>query len=125
KYETYEDEVDRMLGNVLLNYKPLSWLSLNYRVGTDFYSDVRLEIAPGPKDAFDEFPLNSEGYIVDTRINSRIINSNFYAQVNKDISEKLSATLRVGHELMQEDRNSTELTGNAFVIPQFFHMSNT
>src|SRR5690606_36250078 len=84
-----------------------------------------LEIAPGPKDAFDEFPLNSEGYIVDTRINSRIINSNFYAQVNKDISEKLSATLRVGHELMQEDRNSTELTGNAFVIPQFFHMSNT
>jgi TonB-linked SusC/RagA family outer membrane protein len=124
KYETYEDDVDRILGNLFMSYKPTSWLSFNYRVGTDFYSDFREEIAPGPIDANDEFPLNTLGFLVHTQINSRIINSNFYAQLQKDISEKFSATLRLGHELMQEDRNSSEIRGDEFEIPRFFHMSN-
>ena len=125
KYSTYKDDVDRILGNLFLSYKPASWLSFNYRVGTDFYSDFREEIAPGPKDATDEFPLNSLGYLVHTRITSRIINSNFYAQLDKEFNEKFSATLRLGHELMQEDRNSSEIRGDEFEIPQFFHLSNT
>lgn len=125
KYEAYEDDVDRIIGNVFASYKPWSWMSLNYRVGTDNYTDFREETAPGPRDAFDEFPLNSLGYLEHTRISSRIINSNFYAQFNADITQKLSATLRLGHELMQEDRNSSVVTGTEFEIPQFFHLSNT
>ena len=125
KYERYEDDVDRILGNLFVSYKPWKWLSLNYRVGTDNYSDFREEIAPGPRDAFDEFPLNSLGYLEHTRINSRIINSNFYAQFNADLSQKLALTLRAGHELMQEERNSSRVTGTEFEIPQFFHLSNT
>lgn len=125
KYEKYVDDVDRILGNLFFTYKPWKWLSLNYRVGTDNYSDFREEIAPGPRDAFDEFPLNSLGYLEHTQINSRIINSNFYAQFNTDLSEKLSLTLRAGHELMQEDRNASRITGTEFEIPQFFHLSNT
>lgn len=125
KYERYEDDVDRIIGNIFASYRPLSWLSLNYRLGTDNYSDFREEIAPGPKDQFDEFPLNSLGYIEHTRINSRYINSNFFAQVSTDITERLGLTLRVGHELFQEDRNSSMVRGAEFEIPQFFHLSNT
>src|SRR5690606_1266435 len=85
----------------------------------------REEIAPGPKAQFDEFPLNSLGYIEHTRINSRYINSNFFAQVNTDITERLGLTLRVGHELFQEERNSSMVRGSEFEIPRFFHLSNT
>lgn len=124
KYSKYEDDVDRILGNIFLRYQPTSWLSFNYRLGTDFYSDNREEIAPGPRSPEDEFPLDALGYMVHTRINSRILNSNLYAEVNRNVTEKLSATLRVGHELFQEERNSSEVRGDEFEIPQFFQFSN-
>ncbi len=125
KYSPYVDNVDRFLGNMYLKYAVLPWLSLNYRVGTDFYNDFREEIAPGPKGPEDEFPLDGLGFMVHTRINSRIINSNFYTELNRNVSEKLNATLRLGHELFQEERNSAETRGDEFEIPEFFQFSNT
>jgi TonB-linked SusC/RagA family outer membrane protein len=125
KYLTYEDDVDRILGNVFLTYKPAPWVSLNYRIGTDFYSDFREDIAPGPRSADDAFPAHSTGYIEHTRITSKIINSNFFAEFNKKITGKLNGTLRVGQELFQEERNSLVNKGAEFEIPQFFQFSNT
>jgi TonB-linked SusC/RagA family outer membrane protein len=125
KYWTYEDNVDRILGNVFLNYRPAPWVSLNYRLGTDFYSDFREEIAPGPRGVTDAYPIDATGYIEHTRITSRILNSNFYAEFNKKISDKLNATLRIGHEVFEEERNSLVNTGKEFDIPQFFQFSNT
>ncbi len=125
KHWTYEDDVDRILGNVYLNYRPAPWVSLNYRLGTDFYSDFREEILPGPKSVLDEFPLDPLGYIEHTRITNRILNSNFYAEFNKKLSDRFNATLRVGQEVFEEERNSLLNTGKEFDIPQFFQFSNT
>lgn len=125
KYWTYEDDVDRILGNVNLSYRPASWISLNYRLGTDFYSDFREEIAPGPRSVSDNFPVDQAGYIEHTRINSRILNSNFYVELNKGFTDRFNATLRLGHELFEEERNSIVNTGKEFDIPQFFQFSNT
>ena len=125
KYWTYEDDVDRFLGNVFLTYRPAPWVSFNYRLGTDFYSDFREEIAPGPRSVTDNFPVDATGYIEHTRITSRILNSNFYAEFSKTFSEKFNATLRLGHEVFQEERNSLVNTGKEFDIPQFFQFSNT
>lgn len=124
KYWTYEDNVDRMIGNLFLSYKPASWLSFNYRAGTDFYSDFREEIAPGPRGPNDSYPIDATGFIEHTQINNRIINSNFFAELKKDFSEKLSGSLRLGHELFQEESKSFKNTGNEFDIPQFFQFSN-
>ncbi|HTF18378.1 MAG TPA: SusC/RagA family TonB-linked outer membrane protein [Chryseolinea sp.] len=124
KYSKYEDRVDRVLGNILLSYKPVEWFSLNYRLGTDFYSDYRQEIAPGPRSATDEFPISATGYIEDTQINSRILNSNVFAEFKKGFGTDFTATLRLGQELFQEDRRSSIVTGQEFEIPQFFAFSN-
>jgi TonB-linked SusC/RagA family outer membrane protein len=125
KYWTFEDDVDRILGNVYLNYRPAPWISLNYRLGTDFYSDFREEIAPGPRSVADEFPIDATGFIEHTRITSRILNSNFYVELNKNIFDKLNATLRLGQELFEEERNSLVNTGKEFDIPEFYQFSNT
>lgn len=125
KYSTYEDDVDRFLGNVFVNYRPAPWISLNYRLGTDFYSDFREEIAPGPRSITDDFPIDPLGYMEHTRITSRILNSNLYAEFNRKITDKLNATLRLGHEVFQEERNSLNNRGDEFDIPQFFQFSNT
>jgi len=124
KYSTYEDKVDRILGNILLSYKPVEWFSLNYRLGTDFYSDYRREIAPGPRSATDQYPISATGYMEDTQINSRILNSNVFAEFKKGFGNDFTATLRLGQELFQEDRQSSVVTGQEFEIPQFFAFSN-
>jgi TonB-linked SusC/RagA family outer membrane protein len=124
KYRTYKDQVDRVLGNVLFAYKPVEWFSLNYRLGTDFYSDYRREIAPGPRSATDEFPIDATGFMEDTQINSRILNSNVFAEFKKGFGDDFTATLRLGQELFQEDRRSSIITGQEFEIPQFFAFSN-
>jgi TonB-linked SusC/RagA family outer membrane protein len=37
----YNDEVNRIIGNVSLGYDLTDWLSVNYRVGSDFYTQER------------------------------------------------------------------------------------
>lgn len=124
KYWTFVDNVDRFLGNIYLNYKPADWINFNYRIGTDFYNDFREEISPGPRSATDEYPISATGFIEHTRINNRVINSNFFVELKKTFAEKFSTSLRLGHELFQEERNSLVTTGNEFEIPQFFQLSN-
>ncbi|MBL0104367.1 MAG: SusC/RagA family TonB-linked outer membrane protein [Bacteroidetes bacterium] len=41
---SYNNNVDHIIGNVQLAYHPLSWLNVDYRIGTDYYSDDREEI---------------------------------------------------------------------------------
>src|ERR1044071_8759025 len=44
RYKSYEtDSRDRYLGNVYLNYKPLSWLNVLGRISLDGYSELEQE----------------------------------------------------------------------------------
>jgi len=124
EFWTYEDDVNRIIGNVNFEYSPLDWLSIQYRLGTDTYSDVRQEILPGPLGLDGELPLSSTGFIREDRLNSRDINSTINLTLNGDITDRFSATLRLGNDVF--DRKFQRLTslGEEFVIPQFFNLSN-
>ncbi len=124
KYWTYEDNVDRIIGNINLKYNITDWFSLNYRIGLDTYSDQREEILPGPLGVANEVALSSTGFIEETRINSRNITSTFIATFFHDITDRLNATLRIGNDIFDISRNTIVATGNEFVVPQFYHLSN-
>lgn len=124
RFQTYEDNVDRFIGNINLKYNVSDWLSFNYRIGLDVYSDQREEITPGPLGVANETPLSSTGFIEETRINSRNLTSTFIATVNKDITDRLNATFRVGNDVFDLRRNNIVARGNEFVVPRFYHLSN-
>ncbi|SDS59442.1 SusC/RagA family TonB-linked outer membrane protein [Gramella sp. MAR_2010_147] len=123
RFSTFEDEVNRTVGNLRFTYSPLEWLDLNYLIGTDYYSDRRTEITPGPLGIDGEVPLSSTGFITETRINSRDINSNFYITLKKDWNEKLNTTLRLGNDIFERDYERVDATGENFVIPRFYDLS--
>ncbi len=125
RFSTYKDNVNRLIGNLNLNYSPTDWLSLSYRVGTDFYSDARTEKTPGPKGIDGEQPLSSTGYLEETRINSRDITSNFYITLNKTFNEDWSTNLRLGNDIFERKYDRVQLRGEDFVIPEFFNVNNT
>ncbi len=125
EFATYEDNVNRIIGNISFNYRPTEWFSIQYRLGTDYYSDERTEISPGPRGIPGEVVLNgSEGLIEETRINSRDINSTLNLTFSKDITEKFSTTLRLGHDVFDRSSNAITATGNQFEIPLFFSLEN-
>ena len=125
RFSTYEDEVNRTLGNLRFTYSPFEWMDVTYLIGTDYYSDKRTEITPGPKGIDGEAPLDSEGFISETRISSRDINSNLFLTFKKDWSEKFGTTLRVGNDVFERDYESVSTTGEDFVIPDFYDLSYT
>lgn len=124
KYWTYEDNVNRIIGNVTFDYSPLDYLNIIYTLGSDFYSDQRTEIIPGPRGIENENVVSSTGTIEETRINSRDINSTLNITLQTDVTEKINTRLRVGNDIFDRDFNNVVSTGNDFVTPLFYHLSN-
>ncbi len=125
RFATYEDDVNRVIGNINFNYSPTDWLMLSYRLGTDFYSDSRTEITPGPLGIDGELALSSTGFIEETRINSKDLNSNFYITLKKQWNDSWNTQLRLGNDVFQRRYDRVTATGSNFVIPQFYNLSNT
>lgn len=125
RFATYEDDVNRVIGNINFNYSPTDWLTFSYRLGTDFYSDSRTEITPGPMGIDGELALSSTGFLEETRINSKDINSNFYVTLKKQWNENWNTQLRLGNDVFQRRFDRVTATGSDFVIPGFYNLSNT
>ena len=124
RFWTFEDDVNRAIGNIALTYLPTEWLSVLYRIGTDYYSDQRTEIQPGPAGIEGEVPLSSTGFIEETRINSRDINSTLNITFNKSFTEKWEATLRIGNDVFERSRNTLFSRGDNFLTPFFYNLRN-
>lgn len=125
RFSTFEDEVNRTIGSFRFTYSPVEWLDVNYIVGTDFFSDDRTEITPGPLGIDGEIPLSSEGFIRETRISSRDINSNLFLTFKKQWGDRFNSTLRVGNDIFERDFERLDATGEDFVIPRFYDLSYT
>ncbi len=125
RFSTFEDDVNRMIGNLNFNYSPTDWLTLSYRLGTDYYSDSRTKITPGPKGIDGENPLSSTGTIEETRINSKDITSNFYLTLKKQWNDDLNTTLRLGNDVFQRKFDRVVARGEDFVIPDFYNLNAT
>ncbi|AGA79945.1 SusC/RagA family TonB-linked outer membrane protein [Echinicola vietnamensis] len=125
RFATYEDNVNRIIGNINLNYRPTDWLTLSYRLGTDVSSDSRTEITPGPKGIDGEVALSSTGFIEETRINARDLTSNFYITLQKQFSGDWNTTLRLGNDIFERRYDRVVSTGSDFVIPEFYNLNNT
>lgn len=125
RFSTYEDDVNRIIGNLNFNYSPTDWLTLSYRLGTDYYSDSRTAITPGPKGIDGEVPLSATGSIDEIRINSKDITSNFYLTLKKQWNDDLNTTLRLGNDIFQRKFDRVSLRGEDFVIPDFYNVSVT
>ncbi len=124
KTNTYEDNVNRMIGNINTSLDITDWLALDYRIGIDVYSDERTEIEPGPLGLANEFTW-SLGFREENRINSRDITSNVSLRFRQNITNDIGFEGRIGHDVFDRRRETVRARGSIFEIPQFTHFSNT
>ena len=121
----YED-TRRAISSASINYKPLDWITLNYRIGGDFFvTDGKevYELGSGQTGGFRSPPAG--GQINDYSFIQNQINSNLSLTLNRDLTEDLSGTLLIGNEIYNIWNRL--ITNNGFGIAQggFGNISNT
>ncbi|HKI45347.1 MAG TPA: SusC/RagA family TonB-linked outer membrane protein [Balneolales bacterium] len=116
---------DRVLSNAAIKYDPLSWLTINYRIGDDVFSDHRNLVLPGPLGVPNELPLSSTGYDQEFAIKSSQFTSTLLVTARKQISQKWQTELTVGNDVFANHYYRLMVKGDNFNIPQFYDISNT
>ena len=93
----YNDDVNRIYGNTYLNWKPCSFFSLTYRLGTDFYNDNRRQIYAVSSNGDDN--TTGLGQINFEQVNSMQIYSDLLATVTKDFGTNWHSSLTLGNNI--------------------------
>lgn len=114
----YIDNVNRMIGNVNLGYEVFDWLKLNYKVGVDYFTDLR-------NFAWD---INSASEIfgkVDQSVRtSNRVNSDFLILIEKQLSSDLRLGATVGHNYFSDKNISQSSEGMVLSVPNFYNIKN-
>lgn len=113
------DNVDRFIGNIQLNYYFSTDIDLMWRLGADIYSDKRKQ----------EFSIYSRttpaGQVFYHEIFSSDITSDAILTINFNLTDDLVGKLLLGNNLFQSKGSSLYTQGDALIIPNFYHISNT
>ena len=116
---SYKDNISRFIGNVYLNYQPLTWLTFNYKIGTDTYTEkINNRMAIYSR-------ANPAGFDNEYYSQSRIINSDFFLNATKSLFDNFTASLTLGQNMFSSYDNNLSATANGLSIPEFYQLSNT
>lgn len=114
----YEDNTNRMIGNINLDYEINDWLRLTYRAGIDWYF----------KDIDEYFSKNSNAYGSGYRKRVASYNKEFNADlllnINKTFSD-FNITASIGQNMYQRKYHSQASIANDLIVSEFYNMVNT
>jgi len=114
-----------LIGSVNLNYNPLKWLKLNYRIGLDQISGTNKQVYGfGSGATAGRTVPPSGGQVSEGQNTSRSINSTFLSIINHKIADVIDLEFLAGNEFYDYDYRSLSATGTGFTIPDLHHLSN-
>jgi TonB-linked SusC/RagA family outer membrane protein len=115
----YDDDVNRLLGNILVSWDINDWMKLSYRGGIDFVSNyARDYYAPGSNDV-------KPGYASSFHSTSTDQNHDLYLNITRDLTEDLKLTGLVGYNMYETKYGSTTSEANDIIIANFYDVANT
>lgn len=124
KHNRFNDEINRLIGNVGLNFKLTKWLQADYKLGTDVYSTFRHGYDQIGARGGANTTANGVGGIREVRNNYRSLNSNGFFTATKRFNDFSIAAI-VGTEFQQVYTNAAQLDGKGIIIRDFEQLSNT
>jgi len=124
KNNTYDDVVNRIIGNATFKYDVLPWMSINYRLGVDSYSFNAL--------GYDQIGARGQGNtvaagtggILNIAQNIRDINSYFQIIGSRNITKDLKLDFNIGNEIVESNFTNTSTTGKQLAIRDLKNISN-
>jgi len=115
----YTDNVDRMIGSFELNYLISDWITITYRLGTDFYNQ-RYK---------DYFAINSRAYpagrVTVSQYLSRDVNSDLLINFNKKLTNDINLNLTLGQNMSQLYSYQVSTTADGLDLPKYYNLNNS
>ena len=115
---SFKDNVNRMMGSIDLTYMPLNWLSVTYRLGTDFYSDRRKGYFAIYSSAFPEGQVSEDQHF------TRDINGDLIINAKHNITKDFKFDFTLGHNFFQTYHQQLYVEGDQLSQPDFYQISN-
>ena len=113
------DDVNRFYGNIKASYKFSDWVRLNALVGTDVYSDNRIQ----------RFEIGSRnvtaGQVIEDNYNYRHTDAYLSLSGNGDLSDDFSLSYNVGVNLYDEALKQNYIQGDGLNFVGFMELGNT
>ncbi|PWS27974.1 hypothetical protein DHW03_10450 [Pedobacter yonginense] len=123
KYVLFKQKIDRVIGNAGLDYKIADWLSANYKIGIDQYTNVSKTI--NEKSANNNQSASRTGSIIDNTTNRREVSSYFNLVANKKFLKDFGARFLLGNEINYRRLDELQVTGNGIQVAHNYNISNT
>lgn len=115
-----KDNVNRLIGNLGVEFKANDWLTFNYKAGIDHYTDFRQNYSE--KGLL--ISASTLGAMTEQRISYNEINSNFFARASKQFGDKWTGSFLLGHSFTHINRTNLSLIGNQSVVPNVESINN-
>ncbi len=109
---------NRMFGNVLLKYDLADWVALNFRAGTDFFTERRKHVEHNQSQ---DYP---NGFFWQNKRFNQENNVDLFATFDKSFSEDIRFTGLVGANYRHNIFNFSSMTANELTVPNFFNIGN-
>lgn len=94
------DKIDRLIGDVTLNYAINNWLSAKYQVTFDTFNETRSRQV----DSTFDVGTAVKGFLVNEYLNYREWNSNLYLTAKKDFNTNWSGSAMLGNSVVNSER---------------------
>ncbi|MFB6320275.1 SusC/RagA family TonB-linked outer membrane protein [Saccharicrinis sp. FJH54] len=118
---TFKNSQDRFMGNTGFNYN-YKWLTLDYKVGIDFYTDSRkgiIALGSNGGDAGDGL-----GEVTENMKRNREFYSNFILSAKHKFGKNLLGNLSLGHNLNEQFYQNLFGRARNLSAPDFYNLSN-
>lgn len=114
----FTDDVDRLIGYAGFNWFITRWLTLDYRIGIDYFTeDWKNYFAKGSAE-------NPDGSVWLRDYQQRDINSDLMLRAEHKFGEKWTTSLMLGHHLFETYAHELSGTANGLALPGFYHLVN-
>jgi len=114
-----KSELGRFIGNVNIDWSPLTWLRVTEQLGSDYYSDQRIEALPLTSSS------NPVGQVTRLDLNNLEIDNNLLVSINRDFSPNFTGRLSLGQNLNSRRYRQVWAQGQNLIAGEPFVLQNT
>jgi len=119
----FDDNINRVLGNVNLRYQLLDWLSVEYKLGVDNYVFSRRGYDQIGAIGGGNTSAGGQGGILEGRNTSRLLNSNLTLVGNRQIGKDLDLTFVLGQEAVDDISKNAQVIGTQVTVRDFRNLN--
>jgi TonB-linked SusC/RagA family outer membrane protein len=116
---TAYSNVDRLIGNIDVDWDPLPWLNVHYTLGSDFYNDNRRTVLPLGNSSVPNGQVAREEFF------NQIVDHNLVVRASRQLNPNIAYTFSLGQNLNRSDLRSYQVTGTQITVDGFNQLDGT